>query len=506
MPQPNILLVFCDQLRYDAIAAHGNPVIQTPVLDQLVSEGVTFDAAYTPCPVCVPARFSMHTGQAPHRTGVFENTQLPEGRRSFMEMLRDAGYQTYGAGKMHFTFPSGLATTWGFDERATCESKDGSENDFQRFLEANGFGHVQDPKGVRSEMYYIPQVSQLPPHLHHTAWTVDSCIDFLGRRDGDKPFFVMTSFEKPHPPFEPPVPWNKLYRGPDMPLPKIPEDSDSLMTLWNKFQNRYKYRDQGTDRNLIRQMKAHYYAEISYIDHCLGRLFQAMRDEGVYEETLIVFTADHGELLGDYGCYGKRCFLDAAARIPLIVRFPGIEPGRRSADPVSLVDLLPTFLDVAGIEPEEDYSGGSLLRILDGSLAREETFGQYERGEFAAYMIRTEQYKYVYSAPDETEYLFDVIHDPEETRNRASNPLFTGVVRELRERLMDHLSSDGYTDPIEDGKWKRWGVKTMPKDPDAYLLFQDPAASLPSFPGYETDANSKRHFAFHWYEDRYDSV
>jgi len=246
------------------------------------------------------------------------------------------------------------------------------------------------------------------------------------------------------------------------------------MTLWNKFQNRYKYRDQGTDRNLIRQMKAHYYAEVSYIDHCLGRLFQAMRDEGVYEETLIIFTADHGELLGDYGCYGKRCFLDAAARIPLIVRFPGIEPGSRSTSPVSLVDLLPTFLDVAGIEPEEDYSGESLLRILDGSLARRETFGQYERGEFAAYMIRTEQYKYVYSAPDETEYLFDVIHDPEETRNRASNPLFTGVVSELRERLMDHLSSDGYTEPM--------------------------------IPGYETDANSKRYFAFHWYEDRYDSV
>ena len=506
MSRTNIMLVFCDQLRYDAIAALGNPVVKTPVLDRLAAEGVSFDAAYTPCPVCVPARFSMHTGQMPHRTGVVENTQMPDGRRSFMEILRDAGYQTYGAGKMHFTFATGLTTKWGFDERAVCDSRERAENDFHKSLEANGFGHVEDAKGVRSEMYYVPQVSQLPAGLHHTAWTVDSSIGFLERRDTDRPFFLMTSFEKPHPPFEPPVPWNKLYRGPDMPLPKIPPDSESLMTLWNRFQNRYKYRDQGSDLNLIRQMKAHYYAEVSFIDYSLGRLFEKMRELGVYDETLIVFTADHGEMLGDYGCYGKRCFLDAAAKVPLIVRYPRIEPGSRCTEPVSLVDLMPTLLDAAGIRTEDDYSGESLFAILDGSSTRDATFGQYEKNEFASYMIRTREYKYVYSAPDETEYLFDLVHDPQETRNRASNPLFTEKTRELRSRLIDYFTDDGYTEPIENGRWKRYGKKSMPADPDAYLLFQDPPGSIPSIPGYETDANTKRYFEFHWYDDRYESV
>ncbi len=506
MSRTNIMLVFCDQLRYDAVAALGNPVIKTPVIDRLAAEGVSFDAAYTPCPVCVPARFSMHTGQLPHRTGVFENTQLPPGRRSFMEMLYEAGYQTFGSGKMHFTFPTGPATKWGFEERADSDPKDPAENHFRQNLERHGFGHVVDTKGVRSEMYYIPQVSQLPPQLHHTAWTVDSCIDFLGRRDPDRPFFLMTSFDKPHPPFEPPVPWNKLYRGPEMPAPRVPPDSESLMTLWNRFQNRYKYRDQGHDLNLVRQMKAHYYAEVSFIDYSLGRLFAAMREAGVYDNTMVIFTADHGELLGDYGCYGKRCFLDAAAKVPLLVKHPTITAGSRCSSPVTLVDILPSLLEAAEIDPEDDYSGDSLFGVLDGSVGRDAVFCQYEQKQFATYMIRTNDYKYIYSVPDETEYLFDLVRDPEETRNRAANPLFTGKTAELRSRLIDFYRSEGYTEPVEDGTWKRYGKKTMPTDPDAYLLFQDPPGSIPAIPGYETDANTKRYFGFHWYEDRYESV
>ena len=506
MPKPNILLIFCDQLRFDAIAALGNNVIKTPVLDQLVTESTTFTSAYTPCPVCVPARFSMHTGLLPHRTGIFENTQLPVGRTSFMELLQADGYQTFGAGKMHFTFPEGLRTRWGFDERSVCEGHDPEANDFLGSLSSAGYGHVKDPKGVRGEMYYVPQVSQLPPEKQHTAWTVDESIGFLERRDTDRPFFVMTSFEKPHPPFEPPVPWNKLYRGPDMPTPKLPPDSESLMTLWNRFQNRYKYRDQGSDLNLIRQMKAYYYAEVSFIDYSLGRLFDRMRELGVYDDTVIIFTADHGELLGDYGCYGKRCFLDSAARVPLIVRLPGNNGSNTCDAPVTLVDIMPTILDVAGLGQRTERSGESLLGIANGEITRDEIVGQYEQGPYASYMLRTRDYKYIYSAADEKEYLLDHVHDPEETRNRALNPSLTAKTRAMRERLVDFFTAEGYTDPIQGGTWKTYGKKTMPDDPDAYLLFQDPPESIPRVPGYETDSNSRAFFEFHWYEDHYESV
>lgn len=505
MAQKNILFLFTDQFRFDAIAALGNPIIKTPVLDRLVHEGVTFSNAFTACPVCVPARFALHSGKMPHRTGVFENHRIPTGHRSFMELLSEGGYQTYGVGKMHFTFESGPNTLWGFEGRASNEGpKD--KNDFFQNAKKHGYGDVTDSSGVRSEMYYIPQLSPLPAHLHHTAWSVDASIDFLEKRDTDRPFFLMTSFTKPHPPFAPPQPWNKLYRGPDMPLPKVPPDSDALMTLWNRFQNRYKYRDQGKDLNLIRQMIAYYYAEISFIDYNLGRLFDWLKEANLYDDTMIVFSSDHGEFLGDYDCYGKRSFLDASARVPLIVKYPGCEAHAECARPVSLVDLMPTFLDFASVQHNEDLSGESLFDLVNGQCDRDMIFGQYEQEGYASYMALTEDYKYIYSAPDEAEFLFDRVGDPDETRNKAQNPLYFEKTGEMRKQVIDFFKREGYTEPIEGEGWKKYGKQEMPSDPDAYLLFQDPEESIPNIPGYTSDANSKRYFNFRWFQGRYDKV
>lgn len=500
--QKNILLVFTDQMRYDAIEAHGNPVIKTPVLDKLIENGVTFSRGYTPCPVCVPARYSMHTGMMPHNTGVFENGQMPDKFPSFMEILSENGYQTYGTGKMHFSFETGLSTPWGFDERSVCDEDESLErNDFYQANKEAGYGYVYDYKGVKSEMYYIPQVSQLPQDLHHSSWTVNCSIDYLKKRDKDKPFFLMTSFEKPHPPFEPPVPWNKLYRCADMTLPKRPENSVELMTLWNRFQNRYKYRDQGIDNNLIRTMKAHYYGEVSFIDYNLGRLLSYLEEEGILDSTLIVFTSDHGEFLGDYNCFGKRSFLDSAARVPFIMKHPDAPAGQVNNQVVSLIDLMPTFLNYAGIEADATLDGVDLLDVVEGRCGREMIYGQYEEGNYVNYMATDGRYKYIYSAPDQKEFLFDLKTDPEETRNKAYNPLFVKKTESMRQKAIDYYTAEGYMQDIEDGQWKVYPVKTMPKDPDAYLLFQDKAGSVPRIPGYETEGNSKEHFTFKWYRE-----
>lgn len=502
MRKQNILLVLTDQQRFDTIEALGNPVIKTPVLNELVANGTAFTRAYTPCPVCVPARYSMLTGQMPHRTGLFENKTMPEGRESIMQLLSQQGYQTYGAGKMHFTFDTGPSTKWGFDDRGVCdEDLDLEKNDFYQHNKRHGFGHVYDYKGVRSEMYYVPQVSQLPAHLHHSSWTADCCIDYLSRRDADRPFFVMASFEKPHPPFEPPVPWNKLYRGPDMQLPKVPDDSAGLQTLWNRFQNRYKYRDQGIDANLLRQMKAHYYAEISFVDYNLGRLLSFMDAEGLMDNTLILYTSDHGELLGDYNCFGKRCFLDSAARVPLLMKYPGCNSGSRCDAPVSLVDIFPTILEWAGMPEREDGSGESLFQVLNGRSNRECIFGQYEQEGYASYMLMDGRWKYIYSAPDDKEFLFDLVTDPDETRNKANSPLYFEKTAELRTRTVDYFRSEGYTEPLDHNGWKRYPQRSMPDDPDAYLLFQDPAGSIPRIPGYETESNAKSYFRLRWYNE-----
>ena len=162
MKQKNILLIMTDQQRFDTIAALGNPIIKTPALDSLAERGVAFTRAYTPCPVCVAARYAMMTGRQPHETDCVINQAMPTGNRSIMEILSGAGYQTHGVGKMHFTIPGqGQGAKWGFDSRDVSEECTSSD-EFMDYLRANGYGHVYDAHGVRGEMYYIPQPPQLP--------------------------------------------------------------------------------------------------------------------------------------------------------------------------------------------------------------------------------------------------------------------------------------------------------------------------------------------------------
>lgn len=295
---------------------------------------------------------------------------------------------------------------------------------------------------------------------------------------------LMTSFIKPHPPFESPTPWNKLYRGPEMPLPNRPQDMENLITYWNRFQNRYKYRDQGIDDNLIRNMKAAYYSAISFIDYNVGRLLDYMEEKGLLEDTLIVYTADHGEMMGDYNCFGKRCFFDSAARIPMLMVHPDMEKSEACSIPVSLVDIFPTFLQYAGIPSEVNLSGDSMLDIATGAVERDMVYGQFQRDDNGVYMAVTESYKYIYSAPDNKEWLYDLAVDPYETRNRAYNPMFASYLKEMKGRILSYFREDGYISPMDGDDWKRYPVKEMPLDPDAGLLFQDPAASIPDIPGY----------------------
>ena len=347
---PNILFIMTDQQRSDTIHALGNRQIRTPSLDALVDRGIAFRNCYTPSPVCVAARSATITGAPPHINGCTSNNASPLGRTSIMQVLQARGYRTHGIGKMHFNPDN--ETLWGFDGRDISEEgarSPGRRNDFHAYLSANGYEHVLEPQGIRSEMYYLPQPSQLPARHHHTSWAADRAIDFLKARDREQPFFLWTSFIKPHPPFEAPTPWQKLYRAADMLPPRRPPGYEDLLTYWNRFQNRYKYRDKGYDEMLYRAMKAMYYACISFIDFNIGRMLAALGAD--IDNTLIVYTADHGEMLGDYGSVGKRCMLDPAVKVPLIVKPPaGMDLPQHVDAPVSLLDIFPTFAAVANAD------------------------------------------------------------------------------------------------------------------------------------------------------------
>jgi arylsulfatase A-like enzyme len=456
--QPNILLLFTDQQRADTIAALGNRIIRTPALDRLAREGTAFTRCYTPSPVCVSARCALVTGLPPHVTGCVDNQPMPQDRPSLMERLRELGYQTRGVGKMHFT--PDARRLWGFESRDVSEEMPPDTDDYRQFLNAHGFQHVDEPHGVRSEFYYIPQPSQLPARLHNTTWVADRSIEFLKRRDRRRPFFLWSSFIKPHPPFESPTPWNKLYRCAEMPAPFRPDGFERLLNYWNHHQNRYKYRDGGYDRQLHRTIRAAYYGCISFIDFQIGRILDALGAQA--DNTLIVFTSDHGELLGDYGSFGKRCMLDAAAKVPLLVRWPkAFRAGAQCAAPATLLDLWPTFLGAAGAnEPQVCADGVDLRRLAKHPGLREDVISQFQDGRHGLYMIADRRWKYIYCTPDQREWLLDLQRDPCETKLVRSPHL-----ARLRTRLLQRLQRNG---------WERFPKMKVPADPDAGLLFQDP--------------------------------
>ena len=489
MNRKNILLIVTDQQRFDTIAAAGNTHIKTPNLDRLVAGGTRFSSAYSPSPVCVPARCSMHYGQYPLTSGCFENNySMPNDRPSVADALSGAGYRTHAIGKRHFT-PDPQAAR-GFQ---TLESQEEivdelEKDDYLKYLEANDCGYAIEPHGVRGEAYYVPQISSLPPRHHPSQWVGDRSVAWLesvGRCD--QPFFLYSSFIHPHPPFSPPTPWHKLYRGPDMPPPKLPEAMEDLYLYTNRIQNRYKGRDAGRDLRLHQLIKAYYWASISFIDYQVGRMLDALQEGGRLDETLIIFASDHGEFLGDYNCFGKRSFLDSAARVPMICRLPGVfEAGAVCDTPVSLIDIMPSALAAAGVIAV-NMDGEDLAMIADGSSAREVVFGHYQGAHAGIYMATNREWKYIWSAADNKELLFDRIKDPEETRNRAHNVTCGTAIRNMRAILQSHIRTMPGHEAIVNGNG--WIAKTsisLPDDSDAGLIVQDPPCFLGRLhlPGY----------------------
>lgn len=473
---PNILLLMTDQQRYDTIAAltkprEHDPVIKTPALDRLCAQGTAFTRCYTPAPVCVPARAALATGLAPHVANLTDNAAAGDYRppQSIMQRLAQRGYQTHGVGKMHFVPDN--QNLWGFEARDRSEEGHyrPKEDDYTAFLCDHGFDHVDDPHGVRSEFYYLPQPSQLPERLHHTRWVADRSIAFLKGRDAKRPFFLWSSWIKPHPPFELPTPWNKLYRAHEMAPPLRFEGQEEFWTYWNHAQNRYKWRGAGYDPLLMRAMRAAYFGSISYIDAQIGRVLEALGDQ--LDNTLILFTSDHGELLGDYGCVGKRDMLDAAARVPLIARLPGrFAAGQQCHRPASLLDIFPTCAAVAGDQGPMPSPEGMDLATLAKERPERVVFSQYQERGYGLHMATDGRRKYIHSEPDRKDWSFDLSADPLETRPQPSS-----TTPHLKAALLARYRRDGCATPLNDAgdDWRDFPRRAIPADADVGLLFQD---------------------------------
>lgn len=489
--QPNILLLFTDMQRADTIHALGNDTIKTPHLDRLVAEGTAFSNCFSPSPVCCPARCCLQYGLYPQKTGLFDNgAMMADNGASYPALLGQNGYKTHAVGKCHFT-PDRQAMR-GFHTRRTQEecTADPTTDDYIAWLREHGFDDYE-AHGARGEMYYIPQISTLPAQAHPTQWVGDESINFIHTEaSSNQPWMLFSSYIHPHPPFAPPKPWHKLYRAPDMPPPFIPAESESLYTWVNRLQNRYKYRDNGLDMNLLRLITAYYYATISFVDYQIGRILQTLEETNQLDNTMIIFSSDHGEHLGDLGCFGKRSMQDASARVPLIVRYPKRFPaGERCEAAVSLCDLSPTMLGCAEVSIEQvDLDGTDLAHVVADPDPARVVYSQFAHAERAIYMAVNQHHKYVYSAGDGTEFFFDRQADPHEINNLAGAA--DGPQTELKQNLLTYLKSVNATEAYsEAGSTLTW--REYPRidegylaDPDARLLVQDYPSYATDLPGY----------------------
>ncbi len=454
---PNILLISADQLRWDYVGAyHANPFIQTPAIDRLASEGCLYERAYSPNPVCIPARYNLMTGLTARHHGFDDNyfehnaKPCPWYLPTFAQILSDHGYSTAAIGKMHFQ-PERRATGFDLFENSNEVIKDIEEDEYAKFLRDNGYGQVGSIHGVRNILYMQPQQSLLPEELHGSSWVADRSIRYIrNRKTRTKPFLLWASFIHPHPPLDVPSSWAHRYDGK---VPPCTKTVTPLSTLGEENKSIVQFEnEEGLNR-----MRELYACAVSFVDYNIGRILDALNQEGLRENTLVVFFSDHGEMLGDLGTYQKFLPYDASSRIPLILRWPNmVKPGSRVCQFADLNDLLPTFLDAAGAEYPADYDlPGESLFAAEPKKDRSVQYIEHQRASKRWCCLLDERYKYVHYYGD-NDQLFDLQQDPGETVNLlygCSDARIEAIRKRLKDRLIAYEARYGMPGCVENGEF-----------------------------------------------------
>jgi len=433
--RPNILFIMADQLAANALPAYGHPLVKAPHISALADRGVVFDSAYCNFPICAPSRFSLLTGQLPSRIGAYDNAaEFPAATPSIAHHLRLNGYRTVVGGKMHFVGPDQLH---GFEERFTTD------------IYPADFGWTPDWEApeTRFEWFHsMVNVVEAGPcdrslqidYDDEVAFSATRAIYDLARDEDERPFFLMVSFSHPHDPYTTTGDYWDRYDHDAIPMPRMPfgppgERDPHSRRLWENY-DRGEYRV--TDDH-VRNARHAYYGMVSYVDDKIGELMAALTAAGLAEDTIVVLTSDHGDMLGERGLWYKMNFFEDSTRVPLIVSAPGrVAPGRVGAN-VSLVDLFPTFMDFAGHdgpEPTGPLDGNSLMPLLGGTDDGwpDTVLGEYTAETVTAplLMVRRGPYKYITCETDPTQ-LFNVANDPRETTNLGGDPAHGEAERAL---------------------------------------------------------------------------
>ncbi len=443
--RPNILIIQCDQLAASALPCYGNQVAQCPNMDSLSEDGVVFASAYCNSPLCAPSRFSMMSGRHCSNIGAFDNgAEFPADIPTFAHYLRANDYRTTLCGKMHFV---GADQLHGFEERLTTD------------IYPADYGWTpdwSDPEGRFDWWYHnMDSVTGAGPNERANQIDYDDEVGFraerhiydLARSRDQRPFCLAVSFTDPHDPYTCPREYWDRYDHDliDMPgVGHIPFDQCDPHS--KRLRRACKMNRGGMAPEHIRNARHAYYGQISYLDDKIGRILLALDVTGMRGNTVIMLTADHGDMLGERGLWYKMSLLEGAARVPLIINAPQLFSGKRVNPPVSLVDLLPTLLELA-CAPEQETPVGPLdgrslmpLARYGEDPGRGAVIAEY-MGEGAIapmIMIRDQRFKYIH-CPVDPPLLYDLEDDPQELRNLAETPAHAELLKQFQQAVIRHV-------------------------------------------------------------------
>lgn len=463
MKRPNILLLMCDQFRGDCLSFAHHPDVRTPYLDTLASDGVFFNKAYSATPSCIPARAALFTGKSQKKHGrVGYEDGIPWNYANMLAQgFKDHNYQTQCIGKMH-VHPSRL--NCGFENVKLHDGylgyyRDASishhmhqevSDDYLYFLKDH-IGQTADFNASGAECNsWITHPWIYEERLHPTNWVSEESIRFLKTRDRTRPFFLMSSYVRPHQPFDAPQSYFDMYKQENLTPPAKGDWIDpSLCETYGFAKDSIHGCNNPKQRH---DAMAGYYACITHVDHQIGRIIQALMEDGSYDDTIILFTSDHGELLFDHHLYRKVFPYEGSVHIPLFFHIgKNIKATlpHKSDSIVELRDILPTLYDLANIPIPTDVDGISLKQeLFDASpIQREYLHGEHSfHSGFSNHYIVTKQDKYIWYSETGKEQYFDLVHDPKEEHDLRNDPAMQERIALLRSYLIHELSEreEGY--------------------------------------------------------------
>lgn len=467
--QPNIVLIMTDQLRGDCLGIAGHPDVKTPYLDSLAAKGVMFDHAYSACPSCVPARAALHTGMSQEHHGRVGYQDMVDWNypHTMAGELQKAGYYTQCVGKMHvhplrnligfhnIELHDGYLHAYRDPQTPWYESQKQADDYFYWLKQELGAEADVTDTGMECNSW-VSRPWIYEEKYHPTNWVSTRAVDFLRRRDTSKPFFLTASYLRPHPPFDAPQHYFDLYQNKDLTPPAIGdwEEAEGFLKDFDRLGRIYDSSTGPVDPELVRQAQIGYYACITHLDHQIGRLIQALVEYKVMDNTVILFTSDHGEELCDHHLFRKSRPYEGSCRIPMIISGPesltGAVSGTVCHSVVELRDVMPTVLDVAGAEIPETVDGETMMSLCahPSDKIRPWLHGEHEAGMNSNQFIVTEHEKYIWYSQTGQEQYFDLDQDRKELHNAIRDEKYQDRIKTLKAILIQVLKDreEGYSD------------------------------------------------------------